>query len=173
MKKFIIALMMTMFTLMNSAFAAGLENDVTEQQQLDHAVTEVKHVYVMNRLTEAVEELEIVQECDYLPIIVDLEQGDLIATADDKLKFNLVTQVNRYSQRATTRKLMLVPITFKMLTNGEQQKYKDLEKFAIYLVEEQLVNASNNKVVVGAADEIETTHYIASMLTQIKSIRHM
>lgn len=173
MKKTIMALILATFTLMSSAFAATLEKDLTVDEQLVPKATEVKQVYVMNRLTGVVEEIEIAQESDYLPLIVEFEQGDLVATCDEQVKFNLTAQTKSYSQRATTRKLMLVPMTFKMLTKGEQQKYKEMKDFAIYAVEEQPVDANTNKIVVGGADEIETTHYIASMLTQIKSIRHM
>lgn len=171
MRKYLVAIIMA-FAMLNTAWAAGLEDDrKAVEQVVDLEPSIQRYVYVMDRLNSSIEEFVIVQDCDYLPIITEMDQGDLVATVDEQVKLNLQVKVKHYSDNAVARKLALVPIGFEYLTKSEQQQHKNMEKYSIYAVEEQPVNAKNGPIIIDNNAGLENVSYFVNMLTQIKMVR--
>lgn len=159
-----------LLAMTTSAFAASLEQDQYEEKQLGPSV--VRYAYVFNRLDGSHTEISVREQCDYLGIITELRAGNIIATGDDQLNFNLIEEVNQYSQEATARKLTLQPMTFEQLTPREQQKYKGMKDFFIYAVQEQIVQQEqNNGITIEGNTPIEEAQLWTNMAYTLKSWR--
>lgn len=169
MKKTLMILIM-LLVMTTTAFAASLEQDKYEQaEKLGPSV--VRYAYVLNRLAGSHAEFSVREQSDYLGIITELKAGDIIATGDDQLNFNLISELNLYSQTATARKLSLQPISFAELTPNEQLKYKGLKDFFIYAVQEQVVQQQqNNGLVIEGNTPIEEGQLYINTLYSLKSM---
>ena len=177
MKKLVLAII-TLCVMTTTAFAAGLEQDQAEakaEAQVETTAAVERYAYVMDRLDGSIEEYIVVNLPDYLGIVTELKSGDLIATGDDQLNFNLINQVEQYSQKSKNRKLALKELSFDNLTVNEQKNYPGLKNFHLYKVEEQVnpnAAANGNQVIINNNTELEKAQYFVSMITQIKSLRH-
>lgn len=168
MKKLIITLMM-LLAMITTAYAAELEQDKYEANHSGPSV--VRYAYVLDRLNGSHAEFSVREQSDYLGIITELRAGNIIATGDDQLNFNLIDELNQYSQVATARKLTLQPITFEQLTPNEQLKYKGLKDFFIYAVQEQVVQQQqNNGLVIEGNTPIEQGQLYINTLYSLKSM---
>lgn len=179
MKKMFMLLML-LISLTTTAFAAVLEDDrasmktaVSEETATVELAVEPsvqRYVFIFNRLNGQMEEFVVTEERDYLPIVTELDQGDLVATVDDRVKLNLPVQVKRYSEKSVTRKLALVPITFKHLTEGEQLNHANMEKYSMYMVEECPVQGQSGPIIIDNQAGLENVSYFVNMLTQLKMV---
>lgn len=174
MKK-LFAILMLLLSLISTAFAATLEDDsaTVEAEQTLNAVSSVqRYVYVMDRLNGTVEEFVIQKDADYLPVLLELDQGDLIATDDDLVKLNLQVQVKRYSEKAVAHKLGIVPISFKHLTMSEQKQHVNMENFSMYTVEEQQVQGGQNgPIIIDNQAGLENMSHFVNAVIQMKMVR--
>lgn len=164
-----LVMLIIIISLAATGFAAALEQDQNAIQESKPVI--VRYAYVLDRLDSSVEEFQVCNSSDYLGIITELKSGDVVVTGDDQLNFNLLAQVEKYSQ-SSARKLNLKQLTFDNLTANEQAKYKELKGFYFYAVEEQVTQRQNNDQVIIQNSDLENAQYFVSMITQIKSLRN-
>lgn len=183
MKKYLVALMavlMTMFSI--TASAAVLEevdSTVIEAEPsivLEQAAPEpepvVRDAYVLNRRTSEKSKVEISEKADYLGLVLELSNGDIVATGDDQVNFNLIDEVNRYNQ-TSPRKIKLVGQSFSALTPTEQANHADFSKYFVYEVQEENTAVTNtgNKTIV-TTSVIEEANNFVTAITMIKNLSH-
>lgn len=182
MRKYIIALMAVLMT-MSFSFAASaavleeVDSTVIEAEPsivLEQAAPEpeliVRDAYVLNRRTSEKSKLEIRDKSDYLGLVLELANGDIVATGDDQVNFNLIDEVNRYNQ-TSARKLKLVGQNFSALTPTEQSANSEFAKYFVYEVQEENTPVTNtgNKTIV-TTSVIEEANNFVTAITMIKNL---
>ena len=180
MRKFIIALMALVVTLgfsFSSASAAVLEETPVLEaenavigQEAPEPEPVVRDAFVLNRRTSEKSKVEISNQADYLGLVLELANGDLVATGDDQVNFNLIDEVNRYNQ-SSARKLKLVGQNFGALTPNEQTANSEFAKYFVYEVKEEVPVAGNdgNGVVVKTS-VIEEANNFVTAISMIKNL---
>lgn len=169
MKKLLITSIL--LAISTNAFAMTLIDDNYEEEKIEKAPRIVRHAYVMNRLNDSYQRFDVREQCDYLNIITNLKNGNLITTGDEQLNFNLLQNISQYSASSNVCKMQLRPMKFAELTAHEQKKYEGIKNFYIYAVEESYTaNPISNQRQPWENSMLEDTQYVTSMVTQAYNI---